>query len=182
MSNTRWVEAIQFESQALTAVANTVTETLLAPNLVLPARYLRGIRAFRIRAWGQFSTTLTPTLTFRVRLGGAGTNADAAVAASSAITTASGATTLIWRLDFDMVVRSDTLGATAANVMGIGELTVTDAATNTKVGQMVPASAPAVSAGYNVEAQNNLGTYVTWSAASASNTLTTHLYTVESLT
>jgi len=181
MSLNRWVEAIQFETQAGTAVANTTTETLLAPNLVLPARYLRLTRCLRIRAWGQFSTTVTPTLTFKVHLGSAGTNADGVVCASSAITSASGASNLIWRLEVDIAVRAETLGATSANVMGIGELTVTDAATNTKVGQMVPASAPAVSAGYNTEVVQNLGTYLTWSAASASNTLTTHLYTVESL-
>jgi len=182
MSQNRWVEAIQFEAlQAQTAVANTTTETLLASNLVLPVKYLATTRALRIRAWGQFSTTATPTMTFKVHLGSAGTNADGVVCASSAITTASGAATLIWRLEVDIAVRAITYGATSANVMGIGELTVTDAATNTKVGQMVPASAPAVSGGYNVEVQQNLGTYLTWSAASASNTLTTHLYTVESL-
>lgn len=181
MSLNRWVEAIQFEGQASTAVANTTTETLLAPNLILPVRYLRNNRCLRIRAWGQFSTTGTPTMTFKVHLGSAGTNADGVVAASSAITTATGATTLIWKLEMDIAVRSETFGATAANVMGIGELLVTDAATNTKVLQMLPASAPAVSGGYNTEVQQNLGTYLTWSAASASNTLTTHLYTVESL-
>jgi hypothetical protein len=181
MSRNRWVEAIQFEGQALTAVANTATETLLAPNLILPVRYMDGRRCLRIRAWGQFSTTGTPTMTFKVHLGGAGTNSDPTVCASSAIMTASGATTLIWKLEVDISTRSDTLGATSANVMGIGEITVTDAATNTKVQQFLPASAPAVSGGFNTEAQNNLGTYLTWSAASASNTLTTHLYTVESL-
>lgn len=181
MSLNRWVECIQFEGST-TTVANTTTETLLAPNLVLPVRYLRLSRYLRIRAWGQFSTTVTPTMTFKVHLGSAGTNADPTVCASAAITTASGATTLDWKLEVDIAVRSETIGATSANVMGIGELIVTDAATNTKVAQFLPASAPAVSGGYNVEAQNSLGTYLTWSAASASNTLTTHLYTVESLT
>jgi len=182
MSQNRWVEAIQYETQACTAVANTTTETLLAPNLVLPYRYLRLTRAIRIRAWGQFSTTATPTMTFKVHLGSAGTNADGVVCASSAITTVSGASNLIWKLEVDIAVRAETLGATSANVMGIGELLVTDAATNTKVPQMMPASAPAVSGGYNVEALQNLGLYLTWSAASASNTAQTHLYTVESLT
>jgi len=181
MSKNTWVECIQYENQALTAVANTTTETLLAPNLILPPRFFRGERTLRIRAWGQFSTTVTPTMTFKVHLGSAGTNADGVVCASSAITTASGAANLIWRLEVDIACRSDAYGATAANVMGIGELTVTDAATNTKVGQFLPASAPAVSGGFNVEIQQNLGTYLTWSAASASNTLTAHLYTVESV-
>jgi hypothetical protein len=183
MSLNRWVECIQFEAQACTAVANTATETLLAPNLVLPVRYLRMTRVLRLRAWGTFSTTGTPTMTFKVHLGSAGTNADGLVCPSTAITTASGAATFMWRLEMDIAVRAETFGATSANVMAIGEYTITDAATNTKVGQFMPSTNPLVSSpGFNTEVQQNLGTYLTWSAASASNTLTTHLYTVESMT
>lgn len=180
MSRNTWVEAIQYETQAQVAVANTATETLIAANTIIPARYLMN-RMLRIHAWGQFSTTATPTMTFKFHLGSAGTNADPTVCASSAITTASGAATLNWRIFAEIAIRSQTYGATAANVMGMGELVITDAATNTKVPQYMPASTPAVSGGFNIEPTNNLGLYLTWSAASASNTATCHLYSVESI-
>lgn len=183
MSRNRWVEAAQAENQAQTAVANTTTESKLASSFPMSKWFLNLDRNLRVHAIGQFSTTGTPTLTFRFRVGSADANTDAAVCASAAITTATGASNLIWEVEADISVRSFTYGATAANVMGIGKVTVTDAATNTKVPQYMPASAPAVSAGYNYESNPNfLGLYVTWSVASASNTITTHIYTVEVLT
>lgn len=181
MSRATFVETVRTLGQAGVAVANTTTETILAPSIIIPQLAAGVGRQYNIRLKGAFSTTGTPTLTFRARMGSANSNADAAVCVSSAITTASGAANLIWTLDLDVSVRSETFGTTAANVMGIGELVVTDAATNTKVPQMMPASAPAVSAGYDFTAQNFLGVYVTWSAASASNTITTHLYSAQIL-
>ncbi|MEV6565854.1 right-handed parallel beta-helix repeat-containing protein [Streptomyces kronopolitis] len=75
--------------------ANTTAETVLA-SLLIPAGDALPGTGYRFVVHGQASTTGTPTLTVRVRLGGLG---GAVVAAFTAITTASGITNRGWAVN-----------------------------------------------------------------------------------
>src|ERR1043166_1430664 len=70
MSRQFWVELIAWATATATAVANTVTETVVFPNVTIPANYMQDGRALRLKMFGSYGTTATPTLIFSVRWGG----------------------------------------------------------------------------------------------------------------
>lgn len=150
-----------------TALANTVTLTDVSPspNIVLPANLLEAGSEIEIRAMGEFSTTGTPTLLIGIYFGGV---AGLALAASAAITTASGAASFPWQLDYRGVVR--TIGS-SGSINGQGRLylgtTLVAASVN-----IIPTTA----AGRTVTVDTTSAKAVTvgaqWGTASASNTLT----------
>lgn len=79
---------------ALAAAASTTAETVVA-SWIIPAEDALPGTAYRFDAHGQASTTGTPTLTIRVRLGGV---AGAVVAAFSAVTTSSAIANRGWHV------------------------------------------------------------------------------------
>lgn len=82
-------------AQSIGTAANTAAETVLA-SWSIPAGDAAERAAYRFTAQGVASTTGTPTLTIRVRLGGA---SGAVVAAFTAVTTAAGISGRGWRVD-----------------------------------------------------------------------------------
>jgi len=172
-----WEEVLRAEVQDSTAVASTASETILVPNVTLPARYLVTGRALRATVRGRYGTTGTPTIIFRQRIGGL---AGALAAASSTYTTPSGVTTVPFELVFDVVVRSYGR-STAGTVFTMGRFQLTTAAPNTLAQQLIPATAPAVSAGFDSEAAQDFAVTVQWGTSNASNTITAHQYILESL-
>ena len=158
-----------------TALASSASIGIISPNsstnppFTIPANSLFPGAALRVRASGRHSTTGTPTLTFGLYYGGTG---GVALAATAAITCGSGVTNLTWSAMFEVVVRS--IG-TSGTVMAIGNVT--------GVGSSIafaPASAPAV-ATIDTTAAKTLDLCATWSASSASNTITCHSFLVEAL-
>src|SRR5690242_13525190 len=83
------------------ASSTTLTDISPAPQLVLPANYLYVGQRLRIRAYGIFSTTGTPTLLLGGYYGGV---AGTLLAATAAITTGSGAASWPWQLSLDVRV------------------------------------------------------------------------------
>ena len=82
MAQQYWVQLEASEVVDQTAVVNTTSETILVTDKTVPANFLRGDRILRGKLFGKLSTTGTPTVTFRVRLGGvSGFDAPAASAA-----------------------------------------------------------------------------------------------------
>src|ERR1035438_4787117 len=68
MSRQFWAETLTWAVAAGTAVANTGTETILFPNVTIPANYLQDGRCLRLRvfgAYGSFSSTTGLTLALR---------------------------------------------------------------------------------------------------------------------
>ena len=183
MSRQFWGETLAWATADGTAVANSTTETIIFPNVTIPANYLQDGRSLRLTLFGKHSTTATPTLTFRVRFGGV---AGTVLAASGAITCAT-VTNAAFKLDITLTVRSN--GSTGT-VMANGEATVygdtaptVGSATGapgigpmTAGGQTAPATATV-----DLTADAALSITAQWSAASASNTLTGTNYLVESL-
>ena len=186
MSRQYWMECIAWATADASAVANTVTETILFPNVTVPANYMQDGRGLRLRLAGKYSTLGSGTVShvYSVRWGGvAGT-----------LLTKTGAITLLISLtaayfDIDVMVQTRLNGATGkliadgiARVFGataptIGSATGAPAvAPLTNGGQITPAEVQV-----DLTADTALSVTVTHGAASSSNTITGQHYTLESL-
>jgi hypothetical protein len=146
------------------AYLNSATATSLLPaaaKYTIPANGIAYIgQKLKIRAWGQISTTGTPTITFSVYLGGS------TCMASQAITTSSGLSAVTWMVEFDATCQ--TIGASAAFAFSGVAYGITAATAIT----MIPASSPTTSSTFNSAAANAIDFYGTWGTSSSSNTIT----------
>lgn len=184
MSRQFWEETLAWATADGTAVANTTTETVIFPNITIPANFLQDGRVIKLTAFGRVSTTGTPTLTFKLRWGGV---SGTVIVQSGALTQGSTITNAPWMLEAFIQTRTngssgsvfvmgsamcwdDAVGSTgsATNAPGIAALT--------SAGASVPAAVTV-----DLTADTALSLSATWSAASSSNTLTGHIYILEAL-
>lgn len=144
MSRQYWQEMIWWATASGATVSNTVTETIVFPNVTIPANYMQDGRALRIRAQGQHSTagSGTVTLTFRFRWGGV---SGTVISLTGAITQVISLTAAFWDLDFLMQTRSN---GSSGTVMGNGLARVYGATAPT-IGSATgaPANAPITNGG-----------------------------------
>lgn len=184
MSRQFWSEALAWTTADGTAIANTTTETIIFPNITIPANYMQDGRVLRVHATGRYSVTGTPTLTYALRWGGV---SGTIIAQSGAIQAGSGVTNAQFEINLWVQTRSN--GATGSVfVQGHGimhEDAVPVAGTVTNYGMVFPmgSAGQATPAAVTVDltADTALSITADWSAASASNTLTGHVYVVEGL-
>ena len=179
-----WSEALSWATADGTAMANTTTEAILFPNITIPANYMQDGRNLRVTAYGRYSVTATPTLTFALRWGGV---SGTIIAQTGAITCGSGVTAGQWKLHALIQTRSN--GATGT-LFTMGEVilhedAVAVAGTVTNYGMVNPMASAGVTtpAAVTVDLTADTALSITgdWSAASASNTITGHIYIVEGL-
>lgn len=161
-------------------MANTTTETIIFPNVTVPANYMQDGRCLRMTAFGKLSVTGTPTMVWAIRWGGV---AGTVLATTEAITQGSGLTNICWGLE--AIIQTRTNGA-SGTLFVMGWTTVQtnasgDPTTKTNIFGVSGSDAPAASAAVDLTADTALSLTADWSAASASNTLTGHIYTLESL-
>jgi hypothetical protein len=173
MSKQSWQETMWWDTVDGTAIANSTAEALFFNNRTVPAGYLQDGRAMRITAMGRYSSTGTPTLRIRIRLGGlAGT----VIWDSGTITVGSGVTNAMWKLTVHIQNRSN---GTSGTVLAMGDITIGSGLATT-VGNATGSAATGVmgAAGVltpaattiDVTADQSLSITGQWSAASASNT------------
>lgn len=184
MSRQFFSETVSWATADGTAIANSTTETIIFPNVTIPANMMADGRLFRLTAYGRHSTTGTPTITFRARWGGV---AGTVIAASGAMVSGSGVTAAMWKVE--LLIQTRTNGA-SGTVFAVGNARLGEDATST-VGSATNAGAEDLmgSAGVatpaavtlDLTADAALSITAQWSAASASNTLTGHVYVLESL-
>ena len=178
MSRQSWSELIAWATADGTAIANTTTETIIFPNITIPANYISDGRVLTMRCRGRLSTTGTPTMRFRARWGGV---SGTVIWDSGTMTCGSGVTAALWSIPaLDIIVRSN---GSSGTVFVMGETMIGSALAPT-VGSATGAPAAGVygSAGddtpaavtVDLTADTALSITGTWSAASASNTLTGH--------
>lgn len=176
MSRQYWQELLAWATADGTAVHTTTTETILFPNLTLPANYMQDGRCLRIKAFGKLSTTGTPTMTWAIRWGGV---AGTILATSEPITMGSGVSNVNWSLEAVIQTRSN---GSSGSLLVMGEVKVHTSAT--AVSQNVLGvsgyDAPAAVT-VDLTADTALSLTGDWSASSASNTITGMIYNVESL-
>lgn len=191
MSRQFWQEALVWATAAGTAIANSTTETILVPNVTIPANYLQDGRVLRIKAFGAYGTTSTPTLTFAVRWGGvAGTVISKSGAAVTTSGTGSGASmTALWSAEILVQVRSN--GATGT-LFTNGEVnlytsTVGTAGTVTNYGMPVVIASGAtggttpVAVTCDLTADTLFSFTATWGTANSANSIRLDQYVIESL-
>lgn len=191
MSRQYWSETLVWATASGTAVANTTTETILFPNVTIPANYMQDGRALRITAYGGYGTTATPTLAFKLRWGGV---AGTVIAATGAFTTTSGtgggaSMTAAWYLEATIQVRSN---GSSGTLMTNGTVithtsTALTAGTVTNYGQPSPlvsgstgGTTPAV-ATVDLTADTALSICAVWGTANAANSIQGLNYYIESL-
>jgi len=176
MSRQYWSENIAWATADGTAVDDTTTEEIIFPNVTIPANYMQDGRVVRLKAYGKLSTTGTPTIIFAVRWGGV---SGTLLATTEAITTASGSANTAWSLEVYLQTRTN---GSSGTIMAIGNVTVNLTASTATQGVFGVSGfdAPAT-ASVDLTADTALSLTADWSAASASNTLTGLIYTVESI-
>jgi hypothetical protein len=184
MSRQFWSETLSWATADGTAIANTTTETVIFPNVTIPGNFMQDGRVLRLVLGGRYSTTGTPTLTFRVRWGGtSGTQ----LCASGAMVTGSAVTNAQWRMEVMLQVRAN---GSSGSIFALGGATL-GSATTSSVGSATNAGAfdhmgsagVATPAAVTVDltADTALSVTAQWGTASASNTLTGHIYVIEAM-
>ena len=188
MARQTWVAA-----EAIQSIAGTNFASFTTAKTVIPATALRTIRAntlkigdaFEIDVWGSISNIVTTpgTIVFQVMIG-----SSIAYTTGNIQLNATAHTTLPFHLKALLTVRAIGNG-TNANVMGMGEVSgvmltstagQTDGA-NTQSILHVPATAPAVGAGFNSTIDNVLDLFAGFSISDAGNNVAIHQYVVKSL-
>lgn len=191
MSRQFWTEGLAWATGSGTAVANTVTETILVPNVTIPANYLQDGRGLRLWAAGGYGTTATPTLTFSLRWGGV---AGTVIAKTTTITTTSavgsGASmTAPWYAEFYIQTRSNGSSGTLYTMGQVTLFTSTamTAGTVTNYGQPIPmvsgstgGTTPAAVT-CDLTADTALSFTATWGTANAANSIQLHQYMIEAI-
>jgi hypothetical protein len=183
MSRQTWQETLISATGDGSAVTGTTATSLLpsAAKLVLPANYSEVGRMLRLRAAGRISNIVTTpgTLTLDVRFGSAIVFDGGAMQLNAVAKT-----NVTWVLEADLVIRAIGSG-TAANLLGTGKWTSESVVGSPVPGTggsgslLLPASAPAVGAGYDSTATQQVDLFAKFSLTG--NSITLHHYTLESL-
>lgn len=186
MSRQFWEECIAWATQDATAVANTTTETILFPNVTIPANYMNDGRSLRLVALAKYSTLGSGTVSqvFSLRWGGSG---GTLLSKTGTVTLLVSMTSALVFLENFLTTRSNgSSGTIMSNGVAIafgGTAPTIGSATGapavapmTNGGQTAPAAATV-----DVTADQALSLTVTHGAASSSNTITGIQYYLESL-
>lgn len=185
MSRQFWSEGIIWATASGSAIASSTTETALNGAVTIPANYLQDGRTIRIRAWGGYGTTGTPTLTFTLRWGTA--TGGTVMAKSGAITTGSGvgggaSMTALWNIELYLQVRSN---GSSGTTMTNGEISLytTGTAGGTEypfvsgsTGGTTPATATV-----DLTADTALNLTATWGTNNAANSIQLVQFNIEAL-
>jgi hypothetical protein len=187
MSFQSWMETVAAATTSGTAVASSTTETILVSNVTLPANYLQNGRCLRLRAFGGYGTTGTPTLAFAIRWGG-GTGASGTVMAKTgSIVTGSGvgggaSMTALWSLEALIQVRAN---GSSGTTMTNGEVTLFTTGTASGSGYPLASGTTGgttpVVATIDLTADTALSLTALWGTNNAANSIQLHNYTIESL-
>ncbi len=186
MSRQYWAELIAWATASGTAVASTTTETILFPNVTIPANYMQDGRTIRLTVYTQYSELGSGTVTkiFSVRWGGV---AGTVICKTGTITTLISAAA--WLAMFEVIITTRSNGS-SGTLMGNGFAMVfggtapTLASTTglsgiapmTNGGQVTPAVATV-----DLTADTALSVTTTHGSNSASDTETGINYLIESL-
>jgi hypothetical protein len=191
MSRQFWEECLTWATASGTAVANTTSETILFPNVTIPANYMQDGRCLKLTAYGAYGTTGTPTLVFSVRWGGV---AGTVLAKQAANITTSGvgagaSMTAMWQLEAIIQTRSN---GSSGTLMTNGNSTLftntlLTAGTVTNYGQTAPIASGStggttpVAVTADLTADTALSLTVTWGTANAANSIQGLNYMIEAL-
>ncbi|MDX3575992.1 hypothetical protein [Streptomyces sp. FL07-04A] len=146
-----------------TTIANTTSQSVLA-GYTIPASDAVAGAVYRVKAWGTLGVTGTPTMTFVCKLGG---TVGTTMVTFPAVTVRSGATDGMWEAEFYLACASTGGSGTWSPMAKYTHNWLTSATTYTLVG---PITAAPITRDTTIS--NDMVLCATWSAASASNTIT----------
>lgn len=185
MSRQYWMECVSWSTVDGTAVASSTTETIIFPNVTIPANYMADGRKLNLSLKGKYSTLGSGTVShvYQVRWGGV---AGTMICKTGTITLLVSMTNALFEIDVELQTRSNgasgtILGDGRALAHGgtaptIGSATGAPAiAPMTNGGQTVPAAAT-----LDLTADTALSVTITHGANSATNTATGIHYSIES--
>ena len=182
-----WEETVSWATSDGVAVNTSTTETIVMPNVTIPANFMQDGRVLRVTVMGRWSslTATTPTVTWRIRWGGV---AGTLLVTSGAITTTATATTS-GPFKMEVLIQTRTNGS-SGTLFGFGEIWMQNGAaatlgtaTNLTGGMALTSTGTTVPAAVTVDLTADTALSITgqWSASSVSNAFTGHIYTVEAL-
>lgn len=168
-----------------TAVSNSAAEASLiaGPNEqpVIPALYFDGTKGYgrsvTLQASGVLGTTSTPTIIFQVRFGttaGSSYLSGTSVGVSAAITTGSGVSNKWWFLQLDLTCNTPGIGTGNTTLSGAGYVMSPGGFASPFIYPLEPTTPDTATwtATMDAAVTQYVNLSVTWSAASASNTIT----------
>lgn len=181
MGNNTWDNALDPHPVARGSAKNTFTTYQDVSPLPLPSSYANELKVGTkviIEAYGEFSTTGTPTLQVGAIYGAtAGAAGGVAVAQSAQITTGSGAAAWPWHYKYGGIVTA--VGSSGvlygSAVFDLGTSLTAIAASP------APVTAAARSATIDTTVAKLWGIGATWGTSSASNSITVDVFTVQIL-
>jgi hypothetical protein len=176
MSRQFFEECIAWTTADGAAISNTTTESIIFPNITIPANFMQDGRVLKLTAYGKLSTTGTPTMTWAIRWGGV---AGTLLATTEAIAMGSGVTNVNWSVEAVIQTRANGTAGSLFVMGGVRVHTSSTAVSQNVFGVSGYDAPAAVTADLTVDTALSLTG--DWSAQSASNTLTGLLYTIEAL-
>lgn len=191
MSRQFWSECLAWATASGTAVNTTTTETILFPNVTIPANYMQDGRVLRLTAYGGYGTTATPTLQFAIRWGGVSGTVLAQQAANVTTSGVGGGASMTAPWEVEAVIQTRSNGSSGTlYTMGHSILhtsTLLTAGTVTNYGQVAPITSgsgggftpAAVTA--DLTADTALSLTVDWGTSNAANNIQGHIYIIEGL-
>ena len=191
MSRQYWAETLAWATASGTAINTSTTETILFPNVTIPANYLQDGRCLRLRAFGAYGTTGTPTLIFAIRWGGV---SGTVLAKSTTVTTTSavgGGASMTAPWSFEALIQCRANGS-SGSLMTNGEVvlytsTAATAGTVTNYGMSVPLASGStggttpVAVTADLTADTALSFTALWGTNNAANNIQGLNYTIEAL-
>lgn len=142
------------------------------PQLLIPAQAMNAGLDIYLEAWGEFSTTATPTLSIGFWFNGAAGAAPTSILAqSSAITTASGAVTLPWHARWRGRLRAT---GSSGSVQGSGTLDLGLTLSTFAATVPIPITKALRTVTVDTTVARAVGVGAAWGTSSASNTITTN--------
>lgn len=191
MSRQFWSETLTWATAAGTAVNTTTTETILFPNVTIPANFMQDGRCLRLRGFFAYGTTATPTLIFSVRWGGVAGTVLAKQAANVTTSGVGGGASMTALGSFEILIQTRSNGS-SGTLMTNGETilytsTLLTAGTVTNYGQSAPivsgstGGTTPVAVTADLTADTALALTVTWGTSNAANNIQGLNYTIEAL-
>lgn len=191
MSRQFWSETLTWATAAGTAIVSSSTETILFPNVTIPANYMQDGRCLRLRAFFAYGTTATPTLVFTLRWGGVSGTVLSKTAANVMTSGVGGGASMTAVGDIEILVQTRSNGS-AGTLMTNGIVdyftsTLGTAGTVTNYGMTMPivsgstGGTTPIAVTADLTADTALSLTATWGTLNAANSVQGINYSIESL-
>jgi hypothetical protein len=181
MSRQFFTEALSWATADGATITATASETIIFPNVSIPANYMQDGRVLELLAFGRFTTVVSNTVTFRIRAGGVG---GTVLAASGALVMAA-TTAGMWRVH--AIIQTRTNGS-SGTVYCMGSAKINDdvtqtvgSATNAGVEDFMGSAGVATpaTASFDLTAASDLALTAQYSSGTT-NTMVGHIYLLKS--